>query len=302
MYYIAQKLNRHLILSNVVNKHYENKHRNLCDFFKFPDTISCRSEQPRRSNCINKFSIVLRKVNRREICYSGNVSLNKIDKARQYVMESVSLPQIPLQFNPSKSINYETFKRTLGVNSSTVFTVVHWRRGDQLFTRCKMQTDESINCKDANSLIKQVTAISNDSVIYVATNEPRDSEELKILHKHGFHTFYSVASKMSVFYSQPQNSANLSHYHKFEVDSFEMLAIESLLMLDATTFLGWGISEVNDVIEYERMKANKTHCLDQVRADSMDAMTWCALQDATLIGKGVRFQTHLVQLVDEVLG
>ena len=36
--------------------------------------------------------------------------------------------------------------------------------------------------------------------------------------------------------------------------------LEIGLMLDCTTFLGWGISEVNDVVENQRMRMKKSYC------------------------------------------
>ena len=44
-------------------------------------------------------------------------------------------------------------------------------------------------------------------------------------------------------------------------------------MLDASTYLGWGVSEVNDVIEHERRLLGKSHCV--AKESAVTYPTWC---------------------------
>jgi hypothetical protein len=53
----------------------------------------------------------------------------------------------------------------------------------------------------------------------------------------------------------------------------EAFILEVTLMIEASTFLGWGISEVNDVVEYERMKKNRTFCTTDEW--SFSYVSWC---------------------------
>jgi len=58
---------------------------------------------------------------------------------------------------------------------------------------------------------------------------------------------------------------------------FDVLVVETLLMIDADVFLAWGISEINDIVEYERRAVNKTHCIDQSIPPDTKLGTWCGL-------------------------
>jgi len=137
--------------------------------------------------------------------------------------------------------------------TTSSFTVVHWRRGDQLTTRCKGQKDRSVNCADSLALIDLVRQNSNDSLIYIATNE-KNSAEIENLRNASFVVF------------QDTGLVN-------KVTPMEAFILEVTLMIEASTFLGWGISEVNDVVEYERMKKNRTFCTTDEW--SFSYVSWC---------------------------
>lgn len=55
-------------------------------------------------------------------------------------------------------------------------------------------------------------------------------------------------------------------------------------MLEASTFLGWGISEINDVVEYERMKAGKSYCINQDPPVDANLEAWCSMEGHTQPG------------------
>ena len=57
----------------------------------------------------------------------------------------------------------------------------------------------------------------------------------------------------------------------------EELLIESLFMMHATLFLGYGISQVNDVVEYERQQLGLPWC---VAKDIHNHSNWCTMSKA----------------------
>jgi hypothetical protein len=150
--------------------------------------------------------------------------------------------------------------------------VVHWRRGDQLQTRCANHKDQSVNCGTAQDLVHWVLAalrnstnasISGDvSRVYVATNEPQHSDQIMQLHSQGFLTFSSVKDELFQ-----------------DLDDLSVLAIEASLMLEAQTFFAWGVSEVDDVMEHERMATGRSFCQSrnshQLSDSRYGVVTWC---------------------------
>jgi hypothetical protein len=113
--------------------------------------------------------------------------------------------------------------------------------------------------------VQRVNALTGKELVYVATNEPQQSEEMEHLRSQGFVTFEDVH----------QDSAVLSGDESS--DLFMVLAAETSLMLNATTFLGWGISEINDVVEHERMLAGRSFCLNQPVPAEETQHNWCTM-------------------------
>jgi hypothetical protein len=122
----------------------------------------------------------------------------------------------------------DEFEKKLNASKVGSFTVVHWRRGDQLSSRCSSGVDVTVNCGSAEDLVKRVRSVSDDKVVYVATNELQNSKEMKSLRRMGFLTFSDI--KLNNF---------------VEIDPFHGVVLEVALMLRASTFLGWGVSEIS---------------------------------------------------------
>jgi len=131
-----------------------------------------------------------------------------------------------------------------------VFIAVHWRRGDQLQSRCETFSDNSVNCENSKALIQAINiAISqkmNDSstdiftgknvITYIATNE-MDSVELMNLSDEGYFL------KSDVLFVN-------DHLIENEVDTFIM---DFLLMAESDIYFYWGSSGVHDlVLRYKR--------------------------------------------------
>jgi hypothetical protein len=79
--------------------------------------------------------------------------------------------------------------------------IIHWRRGDQLWSRCGF-TDKSVNCKNVAEFIQEVNHIiklkastmsnhyKEKLVVYISTNE-RDKFALQQIEYAGFKTVNS---------------------------------------------------------------------------------------------------------------
>lgn len=141
---------------------------------------------------------------------------------RDAVLQAVNLNYPPLRVNDRFEALVYDMKRQLGIieiNNTAVYseldrngtlhsrmramttltnktyTVVHWRRGDQLATRCLQHKDSSVNCRSAVQLIAAVRKLTNDSIVYVATNEEVTSKELESLRREGFKLFSDTKSR-----------------------------------------------------------------------------------------------------------
>ena len=241
-------------------------------------------------------------------CYKGSITFNRHGvKSRDVVLQAVDEEVLPLSFNNRSLQLMHQFRTTLlklghsryhddsnssGVNDSSVivdqdirhdsYTVVHWRRGDQLVTRCKKMIDLSPNCHDAHHLIERVSTYNykhnnnndsrnynHNSIIYIATNEPQDSHEMETLRHQGYLTYNDVMMAMS---NNPLNPMDNDYPSVFDV-----LIVEVLLMIDADVFLAWGVSEMNDIVEHQRQALHKTYCVDQNNYPDNNQNTWCSL-------------------------
>eukprot|EP01034_Spumella_vulgaris_P023242 gene23242-29446_t len=103
--------------------------------------------------------------------------------------------------------------------------------------------NSSVNCLNASELIKLVRRHSNHSLVYIATNEPSNSTELIALKNVGFKVF-SSAGLLNV-----------------DSRSLTALVLDAAVMLQSDTFLAWGVSIANDVIEHERMLNGQSYCV-----------------------------------------
>ena len=132
--------------------------------------------------------------------------------------------------------------------SADKYTVLHWRRGDQLSERCKKGgVDNSLNCKDSGEFLKYVNRMklldkTLTSFLYVATNEG-DVTILEEFEKQGIYSWWTLAKS-----------------YNFKMKSIEMFIIELQLMIDADRFLrahagfGWFAftSWIDQLVEIQR--------------------------------------------------
>lgn len=263
MYAIAKRFERNLNVVESISIHLGDQILNMCEVFELPDDISCQSKEL-NDKLMNQLGInyvqqnlttSVLKSEQVNVFYSDRVPLKGAKDTHDAVVRATNIP-LHLNFHTKYSLLVSKFKSALGIDGVLPFTVVHWRRGDQLESRCFHHKDRSVNCETADKLIDIVRNYTKDKIVYVATNEDPESIEIVHLRNAGFKTF-----------ADGMGGKNVS--------SLEAIVIDSSLMIDATTFLAWGVSEVDDVVEYERMSLNKTFCVTDRLEDDQDD-TWCS--------------------------
>jgi hypothetical protein len=264
VYQNTQSHHKQLVVVPSKSEHYPGVSITLCEIFVLPEPISC-SAVPDTVPCQKDFYLALTN-SKANTCYNGRVFFGTVPKGSgpEFMLRAVDLP-VSMTFAPVHQQRFQAFRAAAGIDktsaNSVLYTVVHWRRGDQLAGRCKRGLDASVNCGHAADLVRKVRQHSNHSLIYVSTNEPQDSPEMHLLRREGFVTYHDVAT------------ASLPG----EIDALSVFAIEMQLMLDADLFLAWGLSEVNDVVEHERKLAGKSFCVGHEDSPEGAQQNWCAI-------------------------
>ena len=275
---LAFSLNKTLVIVNGNCGHYRSLEKNpkghysLCHVFNFPNSISCldapvgvvvqklacacpRSEswkqQGVRDWTDNIHQYGLRDRHEHLVKRIDGISPAMDDAKKISCLVSRGDPfsrymsQIPVKIQHRFLQAVEMAEARLFRNNSTsTLIVVHWRRKDQMTTRCSSNhgspiSDSSINCASTSlefiQYIRNVTstAPSNSTAIYIATNE-ENQKIINDLSNAGLWTFKDLGFSSTV--ASP-------------IDRF---IIELALMARATTFLGWGVTAVNSLVERMR--------------------------------------------------
>ena len=278
-----------LVITSLTTIHFNNTEINLCNIFNLPDSIECRrdvhvnntlcarySKAIRRAYYLNHYPfrhLLLQSKVSKELspCYKFSLPFMGGETRRDAFLRAVSFHHPALLFQPEFYTIFHKFRANMfqamnifNTNTSVRnYTVVHWRRGDQLTSRCQQGKDVSVNCRSARRFVHEVRQYTNDSLVYVATNEEDlHSVDMSILHEAGFLTL----------------NESLLGYHR---NSVQAAVVDVLLMLDATTFLSWGVSVINDAVEHERMLQGSTYCV--VCESDVVYPTWCWLQEQYLL-------------------
>lgn len=268
----ATQLGLELVVLPTASPHYGAAKIQMCEIFVLPREVTCTAPPP-NLRCEKNFRKALNVTSPEGACYSGTISFNSHIRVRSSILRAVDLP-LELQFTAMYRLLmdkiFDALQRKACALSPascekeklTSFTVVHWRRGDQLPGRCAKNVDTSVNCANATSLVQRVKEHSKDQIVYVATNEPQHSHNHSELRRHGFLTYSDLASQDSAI---------------AVADVFQVLVGEVGLMLRAATFLGWGVSEINDVVEHERRAAGRSSCIGQEVPAEAAQHSWCTL-------------------------
>jgi hypothetical protein len=279
--------NRSLVIANMLSIHNHDVGRvNVCDIFVLPESIRC-SNRPVSTivlggKCVS--CIPAGKLHNHLVTgFLPAFVLPAKDFSWQtttcavlvgYEMPSNSSPKrklpIPVEFQSKHvQIRDRALSYLLNVSLSTAaawggeipanltFVAVHWRRGDQLTSRCH-GADHSFNCGTVDQLTDFVqqsgfslpahgTNIGNKSasslletevVVFVATNE-EDPDIYQKLHSRGMHTYRSIP---------------------MHLNSVETFAMEVQLMAAATSFLYAGVSGVHDLVMRLRPLCTTRNC------------------------------------------
>lgn len=279
MHGLALSMNKTLVIVNGNCGHYRSVgdnpkgHYSLCHIFNFPDdSIACldapvgvvvqklvcecpRSESWKqrgvRDWTDNIHQYGLRDRHERLVRRIDGFSPPNNDTKKTACLVSRGDPfspyrsQIPVKIQPRFLRLVEMAEtRLFRSNLTRTLIVVHWRRKDQMTARCASNdgspvSDSSINCASTSlefiQYIRNVTsnAHKNSTAIYIATNE-ENHQVLSDLSNAGLWTFQDL--------NFPSTMAS-------PIDRF---VIELALMARATTFLGWGFTAVNNLVERMR--------------------------------------------------
>lgn len=159
MHHVAQNIHkRTLLIAPIKSVHMPNKTIILCDLFQLPITIQCLNNDEmynwnhnyNDNKCLNdlKVNIMLRastyskSIEKMEVvCYKGLVTFLGAATRRNAVLNAVDFASPNLILSKIYKENFLMYKKNLDLNNN--YTVIHWRRGDQLSTRCKQGRDLS---------------------------------------------------------------------------------------------------------------------------------------------------------------
>lgn len=253
--HFAHVSKRKLVSASFSTPHLPHKRLMMCDVFELPD-VTCDEQLKCQGG---KYQFL--DSDKADLCIAGSVPAMGGDTRRDTLLHGIKLAQPTFTFQKQHDHAVDLFRINLGITKGTSYTVVHWRRGDQLMSRCRQTKDTSVNCGSAQELVDLVRAHTNDSLVYVATNELSNSSESILLAAAGFKLFHH----------------GLSAAFKVSPDSVTGIVIDTSLMLNCNTFLGWGISLVNDVVEHQRMLEQRSYCVAYSEHNT-DYPTWCWLR------------------------
>jgi hypothetical protein len=259
------------VASRFMSDHYDNSLLNFCQIFAVPETVSCTNDS---MEVIAQLAPSCSLINSAKVNVwynqpslygllnhsvpAANIDFSLVECLAGYVhAKTISAKRSPKYF-PQHEL-HENYTRHLPTllqiltnnrQNSTVTVVYHWRRGDQLSTRCnatrKRQTpDLSVNCKGVNAFVRaantalgnvRATAGNRTIIRYVATNE-NNRTAIDHLHQQGFLLFEDIEERVQQF---------------LEVSRLNRFLVEVLLMCHADHFFRWGFSEIHDFMRHCR--------------------------------------------------
>ena len=227
----------------------------LCEIFVFPSEISCLPSSMLHHIVDKHFCILLIHPNMvwannpKEYLLPENVTrmtsieYESVDCVAGVMGPAITYDRFPdIQFNRLYTALFPHIKNVMGLNNT--YAVAHWRRGDQLTSRCKKGLDESLNCASVNNFLIEMVAyeenyannISHRSIV-IATDDDQE-KDLVELRKAGYKLVADYHSQIAKMLSSPRGKLS-------SVDTF---AIDLMLMCDADWLFAWGESKSNGFI------------------------------------------------------
>lgn len=199
---MAQKYHRTSIVPKFSSTHFKGTVLSICDYIQLPSTMRCQTNTDiiRERDCGSVESNGY--LDAPLVCYKGPLPLMGKRSSRHAVVAAVEMaPHFEL-VDRIKRLSL-SFLESMGIFPETHLTVVHWRRGDQLSTRCPQRKDKSVNCGTVAQLIEAVTNLNLSTTVYVATNEILSQSSLEQLAAMGFLSFrdgnYTAQSAVDAF-------------------------------------------------------------------------------------------------------
>ena len=273
----ARQYKRHLLVANFTSTHFRNASMSLCDVFNLTSvqkTVTCytgvvrnSSEVPCR-NSLFSYSKEFRSQNVTNACFSGLLfgSRGKISEQKR-----LGLMAAPPRLSFA-SRYMQTFTNHISPRLPVNATVVHWRRGDQLATRCRKGwvglKDTSVNCANASALVRDVRANEGGNLgeaVLVATNEQDEAVLAELRAARGFTVLGDVLRGWAGARG---------------IDGFDAFVYEALAMLHAPVLITLGISTINDIIESARrdLLPRRPYCTRASSERDKESMSWCHLR------------------------
>ena len=222
---------------------------NLCDYIQFPPRVLCDSSH-------NVTYFLQEGLSCDILTYSPDLKELHVKYLKQkFIPHSCVGGIVPwgsygaLGWNFSDRM-WELFQYTMyNVFHGNRIIAFHWRRGDQLYTRCRSGLDKSINCLSAQDLIKTVhSKLSsmkdkrNIYKIYIATNEANQTT-LDELQRSGLVHTTMVVKEIQRLY--------------LGLNSLEKFLIDVMLMCCSHKFFHYGESTVNLLVSDCRRRIRK---------------------------------------------
>ena len=226
-------------------------------------------------SCSNQLRKQFLTLNSSEVCFNGVLFGSTGLVPLRHRMSIVALDSPILQFTSmfmdlySRLLYPELLRLARKISTSArardgEWTVVHWRRGDQLATRCLTDSwrglkDYSMNCASAQDMLIDVRKDRGGNlseVVFVATNE-KNASILNVLR--GSKDVYLLNDVISSLFG-----GTLPELNQF--------ILEVVAMLNSHYLITFGISNINDLVEDTRRRLNKTFC---VKDEKGNADNWC---------------------------
>lgn len=260
---IANSVGKKLIVVGFQSHHYPNlKNILLCDYFLLPSNITCTSQ--------NSTEIF----NQEKCIYTGHIFPPKhykfptsLETSQTFRYEDINCiaggivatigvydawHRSRLVKKPFFHEKYQKIlpyiRKYLGLGSSDEnYAVVHWRRGDQLKTRCikyndnkkHVSTDTSVNCGSAEEFVVGLNQIMSQHLksevllTYISTNE-EDKSNIMYLKSKKYRLYSDIGGDL---------------LEKFpETNVLDIFMYELMLMCDAKYYFAWGESSVHQFV------------------------------------------------------
>lgn len=259
---IANSVGKKVYVVGFESPHYRNvKNILLCDIFELPSNISCTKRSsirifneekcyytgylfpPEHYHFPTDKLVMVKSFNYADInCIAGGITFsigNFLPWKRRHIVAPPFFKKKYLEIFPK-------VKKLLGLLQDEEYALVHWRRGDQLNTRCKklqnstanISKDNSFNCGTVEQFDSSLYLVMSQYLAlpiktYVATNE-ENLMNIMYLKSKKFLTYSDFDGKLLAL----NPTINILDLYVFEI----------MLMCDSTYFFAWGESSVHQFI------------------------------------------------------